>query len=262
MFSNLVNVVQRSPNYSTRGEHAVERITVHHTAGIASVEGLLYMFSRPERNASATYVIGNDGRIGGCVDEEYRPWTSNSKDNDQRAITIEVSNNVNGEPWSVGTPAWNSLIKLCVDVCVRYGIRLWWDPDSRTGTLTAHRWYAATACPGDWMYARFPTIISEVNRTVDGLYQLVAQLQQQIEGLTKKVDALEIISKAQTEQLKPIVKAILPVYKTIKNMPAEYQPIIEKLVEDGSLKGTGKSLDVSELMARIFVILDREGVLK
>ena len=261
MFSSLVNVVQRSPNYSTRGEHTVERITVHHTAGIASVEGLLYMFLRPERNASATYVIGNDGRIGGCVDEEYRPWTSNSKDNDQRAITIEVSNDVNGEPWSVGTPAWNSLIKLCVDVCVRYGIRLWWDPGSRTGSLTAHRWYAATACPGDWMYDRFPIIISEVNRQVDGLYQLVAQLQQQIEDLTKRVDALEIVQKAQTEQLKPIVKAILPVYKTVKNMPAEYQPIIEKLVEDGSLKGTGKSLDVSELMARIFVILNREGVL-
>ena len=261
MFSSLVNVVQRSPNYSTRGEHSVERITVHHTAGIASVEGLLYMFSRPERNASATYVIGNDGRIGGCVDEEYRPWTSNSKDNDQRAITIEVSNDVNGEPWSVGTPAWNSLIRLCVDICVRHGIRLWWDPDSRTGSLTAHRWYAATACPGDWMYVRFPIIISEVNRTVDGLYQLVAQLQQQIEDLTKRVDALEIISKAQTEQLKPIVKAILPMYKSVKNMPAEYQPIIEKLVEDGSLKGTGKSLDVSELMARIFVILNREGVL-
>ena len=261
MFSNLVDVVQRSPNYSTRGEHAVERITVHHTAGIASVEGLLYMFSRPERNASATYVIGNDGRIGGCVDEEWRPWTSNSKDNDQRAITIEVSNDVNGEPWSVGTPAWNSLIRLCVDVCVRYGIRLWWDPDSRTGSLTAHRWYAATACPGDWMYDRFPIIISEVNRTVDGLYQMVAQLQQQIEDLTKRVDALEIVQKAQTEQLKPIVKAILPVYKSVKNMPAEYQPIVEKLVEDGSLKGTGKSLDVSELMARIFVILNREGVL-
>ena len=44
-------------------------------------------------------------------------------------------------------------------------------------------------------------------------------------------------------------------------MPAEYQPIVEKLVDDGSLKGTGKSLDVSELMARIFVILNREGVL-
>ena len=262
MFSSLVNVVQRSPNYSTRGEHTVERLTVHHTAGIATVEGLLYMFSRPERNASATYVIGNDGRIGGCIDEEWRPWTSNSKDNDQRAITIEVSNDVNGEPWSVGTPAWNSLIRLCVDVCVRYGIRLWWDPDSRTGSLTAHRWYAATACPGDWMYDRFPIIISEVNRTVDGLYQLVAQLQQQIEDLTKRVDALEIIQKAQTEQFKPIVKAILPVYKSVKNMPEEYQPTIEKLVEDGSLKGTGKSLDVSELMARIFVILDREGVLR
>lgn len=261
MFSSLVNVVQRSPNYSTRGEHTVERITVHHTAGIATVEGLLDMFERPERVASASYVIGNDGRIGGCVDEEWRPWTSNSEDNDQRAITIEVSNDVNGEPWSVGTPAWNSLIRLCVDVCVRYGIRLWWDPDSRTGSLTAHRWYAATACPGDWMYDRFPIIISEVNRTVDGLYQLVAQLQQQIEDLTKRVDALEIVSKAQTEQLKPIVKAILPVYKSVKNMPAEYQPIVEKLVDDGSLKGTGKSLDVSELMARIFVILNREGVL-
>lgn len=97
---------------------------------------------------------------------------------------------------------------------------------------------------------------------MDELYARIAQLEEQIRQLSARLERDEIVIDDQTEKLIPIGKAVLPVYKTVKNMPKEYQPVIQKLVDDGSLKGTGKSLDVSELMARILTILDREGVLK
>jgi N-acetyl-anhydromuramyl-L-alanine amidase AmpD len=83
--------------------------------------------------ASANYYIGNDGRICGGVSEDRRAWTSGSSYNDQRAITIEVSNSATGEPWPVSAAAYGACIKLCADICQRYGIEHTFRP-----TETAH----------------------------------------------------------------------------------------------------------------------------
>lgn len=161
--SPLVVYTALSPNCSTRTAK-IDRITIHHMAGVGSVESCGNIFASSARQASSNYGIGNDGRIGLYVPEEKRAWTSSSTANDNRAVTIEVSNSAVGEPWPVSDAAYQALIELCVDICKRNGIeRLNYTGDTN-GNLTAHRWFAATSCPGQYLYDRFPAIAAEVNQ--------------------------------------------------------------------------------------------------
>lgn len=130
----------------------ITKITIHHMAGIsdgvACARGHLYS----TRQASANYYIGNDGSICSGVPENRRAWTSDSPWNDQRAITIEVSNNRIGNPngmdgWTVSDAAYKATIALCADICKHYGITPHFD-GTQNGSLTVHHIFAATACPG------------------------------------------------------------------------------------------------------------------
>ena len=105
-------------------------------------------FIPASRKASANYCIGYDGSIGQSVLEENRAWTSSSSWNDQRAITIEVSDNQNCEPWNISDKAYNALIALCVDICKRNGIASVYYDGTKNGVLTEHRMFASTSCPG------------------------------------------------------------------------------------------------------------------
>ena len=150
MFSSLCNSVYDFgiKNSNDRYEK-ISKITVHHMAGVMDAEACAKMHCNGN-GASANYYIGNDGLICGGVSEDRRAWTSSSGWNDQKAITIEVSNDVNHEPWTVSEKAYNSLIKLCADICKRYGIKPHWD-GTTYGSLTMHKQYAATACPGTYL---------------------------------------------------------------------------------------------------------------
>lgn len=119
-------------------------------AGIMSAEQCANLFKNPNRQASCQYAIGNQGEIVQVVDENNRAWTSSSDWNDQRAITFEVSND-NLTTWSISKKAWDSMIALCADICDRYGIVPHYTGDA-TGTLTEHRMFAATACPGNYIH--------------------------------------------------------------------------------------------------------------
>ena len=49
-------------------------------------------------------------------------------------------------------------------------------------------------------------------------------------------------------------------YNTVKECPSWAQKTIQKLVDKGTLNGTGNGLDLSHDTVRILVILDREGI--
>jgi hypothetical protein len=132
-------------------------------AGVGSVESFGEIVAKPERQMSANYAIGNDGRIGLYCPESDRSWCSSSKWNDHRAITIEVSNNVNKEPWSISDAAYNSLIKLCIDICKRNGIKELKFTGDQNGSLTYHYMFAATGCPGTWIKNHTQDICNKVN---------------------------------------------------------------------------------------------------
>ncbi len=171
-YSNLVSYVKLSPNKSERKNAQynptgkIDVITIHHVAGRAEVEALGTLFANPARQASSNYGIGNDGRIACFVQEEDRSWCSGDRQNDYRAITIEVSNCAGEPDWPIGEAAYNSLLNLCEDICRRHNFRLNYTGD-KSGNMTMHKWFQATGCPGPWLEARFPDIAAEVNRRLD-----------------------------------------------------------------------------------------------
>ena len=153
-----------SPNCSVRTAK-IDKITIHHAAGVGTVESIGNIFQI--KAASANYGIGNDGRVGLYVPENKRAWTSSSVANDNRAVTIEVSNSAAGNPWPVSEAAYRALIDLCVDICRRNGIEKLVYTGDATGSLTRHNMFAATACPGPYLQERFPAIAEEVNRRLE-----------------------------------------------------------------------------------------------
>lgn len=165
--SALVNYVKRSPHYSKR-THIIDTVTIHCAACPASVEGLGRTFSG-SRECSANYGIGQDGRVGMYVDENRCSWCSSNQDNDNRAITIEVACD-RAHPYAVAPVVYAKLIDLVTDICKRNGIReLRWHNDPKLvgqvdkQNMTLHRWFAAKACPGDWLVAHHPDIVRQVN---------------------------------------------------------------------------------------------------
>ncbi len=133
-------------------------------AGNLSIERCAQLFQPVSRQASANYVVGTDGRIGLVVEEKNRAWTSSSRENDNVAVTIEVANNSGAPNWTVSDEAYEATIKLCVDICSRNGISSLKYTGDKTGTLTMHCMFAATACPGPYLKSKYPEICAEINR--------------------------------------------------------------------------------------------------
>lgn len=165
--SKLASEFRASPHYRKGRDHPLTRVTIHHAVMVGNARMVAASF-RGTRNASATYAIGTDGSIVQCVSEADTPWTSNSHDNDTRAITIEVANTSTKDPWPVGTETMEALIRLLVDICQRNpGIgRLRYTGDT-TGNLTMHKWFFNTQCPGTYLEERFGDIAEEVNKRLD-----------------------------------------------------------------------------------------------
>lgn len=157
--SPLVSHVHLSPNCVPR-THPIEGITPHHAGGCGTLEALGNIFATG--SASANYGISQDGTIACFVPEDYRAYTSSSRENDDRCVTIEVLNS-GGEPdWPISDAAYESLVALCADICRRHGFKLNFTGD-KTGNLTMHRYFAATPCPGPYLANLFPDLAADVN---------------------------------------------------------------------------------------------------
>lgn len=165
--SKLASEFRASPHYRKGRDHPLTRVTIHHAVMVGNARMVAASFRGTDRK-SATYAIGTDGSIVQCVSEADTPWTSNSHDNDTRAITIEVANTSTKYPWPVGTETMEALIRLLVDICQRNpGIgRLRYTGDT-SGNLTMHRWFHNTQCPGTYLAERFEQIAAEVNKRLD-----------------------------------------------------------------------------------------------
>ncbi len=169
--SSLVSYTKISPNKTSPRNHKIDTITIHCMAGNLSVETCGNLFSKTSRQASSNYGIGTDGRIALYVDEADRSWCSSNGANDHRAITIEAANDGGAETgWHVSDKALNALIDLLVDICKRNDIKSlkWLANKALIGqvdkqNMTVHRWFAAKACPGDYLYNLHYEIANRVN---------------------------------------------------------------------------------------------------
>ena len=168
--SKLVDIINISPNRTSPRKGKIDTLTIHcFVAQVTAVRGC-EVFAAPAKQASANYVIGYDGSIGLCVPESDRSWCSSSRDNDNRAITIEVASE-NVPPYTVTDKAYSALIALLVDICERNTIsKLIWSESKTARTqhlngcnMTVHRDYANKSCPGEYLYSRMQKIADEVN---------------------------------------------------------------------------------------------------
>ena len=176
--SKLVSYTKLSPNHSGQRTHSIDRITPHCVVGQLSCESICGCFTSPSRQASCNYGIGKDGRISLCVEEKNRSWCSSSNANDQRAVTIECASDMS-EPYAMNNAVYNSLVKLCIDICKRNGKKklLWlgskdkslnYTPKSDEMVLTVHKWFANKSCPGNWLYSRLGELATKVTTELSG----------------------------------------------------------------------------------------------
>lgn len=231
-----------SPNRNSPRNHKIDTITIHCTAGQADVEAFCTLFANPNYQASCNYVIGRDGRIATIVDEGDRSWCSSNAANDNRAVTIECASDAT-HPYAINAQVWNSLVKLCADICKRNGIQeLKWQANpalvgqTDKQNMTVHRWFANKACPGDYIYERLGQIAAEVNKILKGDDDMTAEQTRQI---------------FQEEYAKKN-----PTYNTIDDVPSYWREDIRQLMNAGIIKGTGGGklgMTYSETKAAVIV---------
>lgn len=156
-----------SNNYSVgRAGRKVEKVTIHHMAGVLTAKQCGSIFQDENRKASSNYGIGKNGEIGLYVDEDNTSYADANLESNRTSITIECSNSETGGDWKVSDKVLNKLIELIVDVFKRYNLG-----KAVKGTnITWHSMYSATTCPGDYLRSKMDYITDEVNKKL-GLTQ-------------------------------------------------------------------------------------------
>lgn len=168
--SPLVTYTNITKNKTSPRNHAIDTITIHCIVGQWTAKQGCDYFATTDRECSANYIVGKDGSIGLSVDERDRSWCTSSRENDNRAITIEVASDTE-HPYAVTDAAYSALIKLVADICQRNGIKqLVWSTNKvdrvnhvNGCNMTVHRDYANKACPGQYLYERHGAIAAAVN---------------------------------------------------------------------------------------------------
>lgn len=251
--SPLINYTRLSPNHSGRRNHVIDTISIHCMAGNASVETCGALFADPSRKASSNYGIGSDGRIALYVDEANRSWCTSNAANDNRAITIEVANNGGAPDWPVSGKAYSALLGLLTDICRRNNIKelLWKGDKSLIGqvdkqNMTVHRWFAAKACPGDYLYNRHGEIAAEVNR--------------RLKGEDEPVDIAKLISEMTNEQAYQLMQKAELHAKTLSE-PAwsQQEGHWAKATANGIVDGTSPERPMKR--DEVIAVLGRKGLL-
>ena len=180
--SKLATYINLSPNCTKPRNHAIDTLTPHVVVGQWSAKQIADYFTNPNIEAAPNYGIGKDGEISLCVEEENRSWCTSSRDNDHRAITVEIASDKT-EPYAVTDKALAALIDLFTDVCKRNGKTkvLWfgdkdktlsYNPASHEMVITVHRWFANKSCPGSYVYERLGYVADEINKRLTGGYSV------------------------------------------------------------------------------------------
>lgn len=251
--SPLVTYTKLSPNHSGRRNHVIDTVSIHCMAGNASVETCGALFADPARKASSNYGIGSDGRIALYVDEANRSWCTSNAANDHRAITIEVANNGGAPDWPVSDKAYAALLDLLTDICRRNNIKelLWKGNKSLIGqvgkqNMTVHRWFAAKACPGDYLYNRHGEIAAEVNR--------------RLKGEDEPMDIAKLISEMTNEQAYQLMQKAELHAKTLSE-PAwsQQEGHWAKATANGIVDGTSPERPMKR--DEVIAVLGRKGLL-
>lgn len=215
--SSLVQYTKISPNRNSPKNHAIDTITPHCYVGQASVEDMGAWFAQPSAQASSNYGIGADGRVGMYVEEGDRAWCTSSRDNDNRAVTIECACD-KSDPYKINVNVYASLISLMTDICIRNGKNklIWFGDKAKTLAYTpkpnemlvsAHRWFDNKACPGQYIYDRLDEIVAEVNNRLGSAPEEASGIPQSKEWFIETVGSIASELMKDTNILASVVTA-------------------------------------------------------
>lgn len=153
-----------SNNYSVgRSGRKIEKVTVHHMAGVLTAKQCGSIFQNGNRQASSNYGIGKNGEIALFVDEANTSYADANWDSNCKSVTIECSNSKSGGDWLVSDKVLSSLIKLIADIFKRNGIK----KAIKGETITWHSMYSATTCPGNYLRSKMDYIVEKVNEKLN-----------------------------------------------------------------------------------------------
>lgn len=149
-------------NFTYGRSDTIHGIVIHHAAS-TSLDSIGQVFSNPYRGASAHYgVKGN--QIHQYVKEENTAWHCGNWAGNCCTIGIEVTNSVGDPQWLVDEETFNTTVKLVADIAKRNGLgKIKFEPNGTYPTLSAHRDWSATYCPGDYLYSRMNEIAEKAN---------------------------------------------------------------------------------------------------
>lgn len=153
-----------SNNYSVgRSGRKIEKVTIHHMAGVLTAKQCGSIFQDGNRQASSNYGIGKNGEIALFVDEANTSYADANWDSNCKSVTIECSNSKSGGDWLVSDKVLSSLIKLIADIFKRNGIK----KAIKGETITWHSMYSATTCPGNYLRSKMDYIVEKVNEKLN-----------------------------------------------------------------------------------------------
>ena len=182
-YSSLATIKIWSPNNSGKRNHTIDSVAIHTMAGDLDATTCGNLFALPGTQASSNYGVDSNGVIGVYVDEDNRSWCTSNSGVDHRAVTIEVASTTASEPYACTDAAYESLIKLLVDICQRNNIKgLKWANNSVYAVAAAnggpvddqnmfvHRWFESKSCPGEYLFGKQAEIANEVNSRLNNGY--------------------------------------------------------------------------------------------
>lgn len=264
-FSPLCTYIRLSPNCTHSRNHIIDRITPHVIVGQCTAKQAANLSRFVNYNgkggASCNYAIGKEGDYAGLVDERDRSWCTSSRENDHRAITFEIASD-SKHPYAITDAAYRAMLDLMTDICKRYGkTKLLWlgskeatlsyTPAADEMVLTAHRWFANKACPGDYIYLREGEIAKEVTRRL--AQPDIKDNKEDIDMAMNKEEMRALLVDVLSTELRPVIKEVVaevynelnPVYADIKDVPEYWRPIAQKLLDEEAING-GTERDVCD----------------
>ena len=215
--------------HTQRSKTSIKWIVVHYTAGEGSptVQNSLDFFARTSGQSSAHFFV-DEHDVGSSVPWYFPAWHCGSSNGYKHKSCRN----------------YNSLgVELCSE---EYGDHYWITDE----TLDRGARFVA------WLMWEFNIPLSNVIRHYD---------------VTGKLCPLPLVEEESWQKFKSKVFCYyydlthveeveeVKYFEKIDEIPEWYRPTIQKLIDAGHLKGTGKGLHLSEDMCRILTIVDNAG---
>lgn len=132
-----------SHRYTKGRSRKIDRLVIHHNAGVRNTTEYLKKLWDEEREASAHYQVEADGVIGQLVWDKDTAWHAANSDINARSIGIEHANISGPSRWQISDKTVEAGAHLVAALCKFYKLgRPKWGVN-----VFPHSQFAATSCP-------------------------------------------------------------------------------------------------------------------